>query len=58
MKEKLETLSLSVLKDFAKDKGIKNTSSMRKGELIDAILKVVEEEQKQEKEEEAVMRQQ
>lgn len=38
MRKKLETLSLSVLKDFAKDKQIKNISTMRKSELIDAIL--------------------
>lgn len=38
MREKLETLSLAVLRDFAKDMHIKNISAMRKGELIDAIL--------------------
>ncbi len=38
MREKLETLSVSVLKEFAKDKNIKNISAMRKSELIDAIL--------------------
>ncbi len=52
MREKLETLSLSVLKDFAKDKGIKNISTLRKAELIDAILKAVEEEKAQEEAEE------
>lgn len=52
MREKLETLSLSVLKDFAKDKGIKNISVMRKSELIDAILRAVEAEEAQEKAEE------
>ena len=35
MREKLETLSVSVLRDFAKDKKIKNISAMRKSELID-----------------------
>ena len=30
MREKLETLSVSVLKEFAKDKNIKNISAMRK----------------------------
>ena len=44
MRKKLETLSLSVLKDFAKDKKIKNISTMRKSELIDAIIQVDEEE--------------
>ena len=44
MREKLETLSLSVLRDFAKDKKIKNISSMRKAELIDAIINASEQE--------------
>lgn len=35
MREKLETLSVSVLKEFAKDKNIKNISAMRKSELIE-----------------------
>lgn len=52
MREKLETLPLSVLKDFAKDKGIKNISAMRKSQLIDAILKVYEEEKAKEAAEE------
>ena len=30
MKAKLETLSVSVLREFAKDKNIKNISTMRK----------------------------
>lgn len=38
MREKLETLSLAVLRDFAKDKKIKNISGMRKKDLIDAII--------------------
>ena len=45
MRAKLETLSLAVLKDFAKDKGIKNISTMKKSELIDAIILACEEEQ-------------
>ena len=44
MREKLETLSLSVLREFAKDKKIKNISSLRKADLIDAILKAQEED--------------
>ena len=52
MREKLETLSLSVLRDFAKDKKIKNISTMRKAELIDAIINASEQE-KQETQEEA-----
>ncbi len=50
MREKLETLSLSVLREFAKDKKIKNISSLRKADLIDAILKAQEEEDKEKKE--------
>ena len=50
MREKLETVSLSVLREFAKDKKIKNISSLRKADLIDAILKAQEEEDKQKKE--------
>lgn len=45
MREKLETLSLAVLRDFAKDMHIKNISAMRKGELIDAILAAEAEKQ-------------
>jgi transcription termination factor Rho len=45
MREKLETLSLTVLKEFAKDKKIKNISTMRKGELIDAIIAASEQEE-------------
>ncbi|MGN0374593.1 MAG: transcription termination factor Rho [Butyrivibrio sp.] len=40
MKEKLQTLSLTVLRELAKDKGVKNISTMKKAELIDAILAV------------------
>ena len=36
MREKLETLSLAVLREFAKDKKIKGITTMRKSELIDA----------------------
>ncbi len=38
MREKLQTLSLSVLKGIAKDKNIKGISTMKKAELIEAIL--------------------
>ena len=46
MKAKLETLSVSVLREFAKDKNIKNISTMRKSELIDAIIAAAEREEK------------
>ena len=38
MREKLQTLSLDVLREFAKDKKIKGITAMRKAELIDAII--------------------
>ena len=44
MREKLQTLSLAVLKDFAKDKKIKNFSTMKKSDLIEAIIAATENE--------------
>ena len=38
MREKYESLSLTVLKDLAKARGLKGDSSMKKGELVDAML--------------------
>lgn len=38
MKEKYESLSLVVLKDLAKARGMKNISAMKKGELVEAML--------------------
>ena len=43
MREKLESLSVSVLRDLAKAKDIPGTSSMKKSELIDALLRLEEE---------------
>lgn len=37
-KENLELLSVALLRDMAKKQGIKGTSSMRKGQLIEALL--------------------
>ena len=51
MREKLQTLSLAVLRDFAKDKKIENVSTMRKAELIEALLAAAQEEEQQEKRE-------
>ncbi len=48
MKAKLETLSVSVLREFAKDKNIKNISTMRKSELIDAIIAAADAEETKE----------
>ena len=44
MREKYETLSLAVLKDLAKARGLKGISSMKKGELIEAMLAMDEKE--------------
>ncbi len=49
MREKLETLSLAVLKEFAKDKHIKNISTMRKSELIDALIAADQQEKQSER---------
>ena len=38
MKEKYETLSLAVLKDVAKARGLKGTSTLKKSELIERLL--------------------
>lgn len=51
MREKLQTLSLAVLRDFAKDKKIKNFSTMRKAELIEALIAKSQEEEMQEEQE-------
>ena len=49
MREKLETLSLTTLKDLAKQEGIKGISGLRKAEIIDLLCEQ-EEKGKQEKE--------
>ena len=38
MREKYESLSLSVLKDLAKARGIKGTSAMKKADVVEAML--------------------
>ena len=38
MREKYESLSLSALKDLAKARGIKGTSTMKKSEVVEAML--------------------
>ena len=38
MREKLESLSLAVLKELAKEKGIKGVSTMKKKDLVEALL--------------------
>lgn len=38
MREKYESLSATVLRDVAKSRGIKNTSTMKKADLVEAML--------------------
>ena len=42
MRDKLEFLPLSVLKDIAKDNQVKHYSTMKKAELIDILVKLSE----------------
>ncbi|SDB19212.1 transcription termination factor Rho [Eubacterium oxidoreducens] len=48
MKEKYLTLSATVLRDLAKSRGIKKTSSMKKADLVAAMLELDEQERVQE----------
>ncbi len=48
MREKYESLSLTVLRDLAKARNMKHISSMRKAELIEAMLAQDEEDRKNE----------
>lgn len=48
MREKYETLPLATLKDLAKARGMKGISAMKKAEVIEAMLKEDEKEQKKE----------
>ena len=54
MREKYESLSLVILKDLAKARGIKITSSMKKADVVEAML-AKDEEEKAAKAEEAVV---
>ncbi len=46
MREKYETLSVAILRDIAKNRGIKGSSTMKKSEVIDAMVALDEEEAK------------
>ena len=48
MREKYESLSVAVLKDLAKSRGIKNLSGMKKHDIVEAML-AEDEREKQEK---------
>lgn len=47
MREKYQTLSLNVLRGIAKDRGIKGISSLKKSQLIDALLEIDENEKEE-----------
>ncbi|MBQ3906062.1 MAG: Rho termination factor N-terminal domain-containing protein, partial [Lachnospiraceae bacterium] len=49
MREKYESLPVSVLRDLAKARGLKGTSTMKKSEVVEAML---EEDERLKKEEE------
>lgn len=40
MRDKLETMSLAVLKELAKEKQVRNVSTMKKSELVDALAEI------------------
>ena len=44
MREKYESLSVSVLRELAKSRGIKGTSTMKKAQLVEAMLALDESE--------------
>ena len=44
MREKYESLSLAVLRDLAKARGLKKISALKKGELIERMLEEDEKE--------------
>ena len=46
MREKYESLALADLRDIAKSRGIKGVSTMKKGEVVEAMLALDEEEKK------------
>ena len=47
MREKYESLALADLKEIAKSRGIRSVSTMKKSEVVDAMLAMDEEEKKQ-----------
>ncbi len=50
MREKYESLSVTVLRDLAKSRGIKNISGMKKSDLVEAMLAEDEKKEKEKQE--------
>ncbi len=51
MREQLEKMSLAQLKELAKSEGIKNLSTMRKPQIIDALMEIFNKRQEEKKQE-------
>ena len=45
MKEKYESLSVGILKELAKARGMKHVSAMKKSEVVEAMLALDEKEE-------------
>ena len=56
MREKYETLPLATLKELAKARGIKGISTMKKADVIEAMLQEDEKEKAKEKEGEGILK--
>ena len=52
MKEKYESLSVGILKELAKARGMKHVSAMKKSEVVEAMLALDEKEEQERKERE------
>ena len=50
MKEKYESLSVGILKELAKARGMKHVSAMKKSEVVEAMLALDEKEEQERKE--------
>ena len=50
MREKYESLSVGILKELAKARNIKHVSSMKKAEVVEAMLALDEKEEQERKE--------